>query len=132
MATASQFAGTVLVGSAVVSSSADTSYTAPSHSTTIVTAGTSGSKIDEIRYQGTGTTVPGTITVFLYDGSAYHLVDCINVPAVTASTTSAPWQLIKAYPNLLVPYISGTAWTLVASSTVASQLVNVSAFGGSF
>ena len=129
MATTPQFASTALVGSAVVSSSADTSYTAPTHSTSIVTGGTNGSKIDEIRYQGTGTTVAGTLTIFLYDGSTYHLVDVINVPAVTASTTAAPWQYIKPYANLVIP---SSSWSLVVSSTVGSQLVNVTATGGSF
>lgn len=128
MATAPSFAGTVLMGTGSVSSSADTSYTAPTHAVSIVVAGSSGSKIDEIRYQGIGTTLAGTITVFAYDGTTYHLIDCVNVPAVTASTTVAPWQYVKQYSNLLL----SNGWTLCVSSTVASQLVKVSAFGGSF
>ncbi len=128
MASTPQFAGTVLMGAASVSSSADTSYTAPTHAVSIVAAGASGSKIDEIRFQGIGTTLAGTITVFAYDGSTYHLIDCVNVPAVTASTTSAPWQYVKQYANLVL----ANGWTLYAATTVASQLVKVSAFGGSF
>jgi hypothetical protein len=128
MASAPQFAGTVLMGAAAVSSSADTSYTAPTHAVSIVAAGASGSKIDEIRFQGIGTTIAGTITVFAYDGAAYHLVDAVLVPVVTASTTAPPWQLIKAYPNLVL----SSGWTLYVATTVASQLVSVAAFGGSF
>lgn len=128
MATAPQFAATPLIGSAVVSSSADTSYTAPTHSVTVVASQTNGCKIDEVRFQGTGTTVAGTVNVFAFDGATYHLIDSIIVPAVTASTTSPPWQFIKSYQNLQLP----TSWTLVASSTIASQLVNVTAFGGAF
>lgn len=128
MATSPQFAGTVLAGAAAVSATADTSYTAPTHAVSIVAAGASGSKIDEIRFQAIGTTIAGTITVFLYDGTNYHLWDCVYVPAVTASTTAPPWQVVKTYANLVLP----SGWTLYASSTVASQLVSVAASGGSF
>jgi hypothetical protein len=128
--TGPNYATTPLVGSGVLSATADTGYgpSAPSHTVTVVTAGASASKIDEIRYQGNGTTVAGTITVFRYNGSTYFLVDCINVPAVTASTTAAPWQLIKSYPNLNLAAND----VLACSSTVANQLVCVTAEGGSY
>lgn len=128
MATSPDWASTPVNGSVAVSSSADTSYTSPSHAVEVLEAGSNGSKIDEIRFQGIGTTVSGTITVFIYNGSSYSLIDCITVPAITASTTSAPWQLIKAYANLELE----SGQYLYVSSTVASQLVEVSAFGGSF
>jgi hypothetical protein len=128
MAQQPQFAGTVLMGAISVSASADTSYTAPTNAVTVVSAGTSGSKIDEIDFQGTGTTIAGTITVFLFDGSIYHLYDNVPVPAVTASTTVIAWRLSKTYANLVL--LSG--WSLRCATTVASQLVKVSAFGGSF
>jgi hypothetical protein len=128
MATQPTFAATALEGSATVSATADTSYTSPSNSVSVVASQTNGCKIDEIRFQGTGTTVSGTITVFIFDGSAYHLIDVIGVPAVTASTTSPPWLLAKAYANLVIPNGS----SLKVASTVASQLANVTALGGAF
>lgn len=128
MAASPAYAGTVLMGAAAVSASADTSYTSPTHAVLLVSAGSSGSKIDEIDFQGIGTTVAGTISVFLYDGTNYHLRDSVIVPAVTASTTSPPWQLSKPYANLVL----ASGWSLYVASTVASQLVSVGAFGGSF
>lgn len=124
------FAGAAVnVGSVVVSSSADTSYTAPTHAVTIVTGGTNGTKVSEIRVIGTGTSVLGVLNIFLYDGTTYHIVDSIAIPAVTASTTAVGLVLSKTYPGLIVP---SATWTLVAATTVASQLLNVTAFGGNF
>lgn len=128
MATAPSFAAAVLMGAASLSATADASYTAPANAVNIVTAGASGSKIDEIDFQGIGTTVLGTITVFLFDGTNYHLFDCISVPAIAASTTVAPWRYTKPYANLVL----ANGWSLRCSSTIANQLVKVSAFGGSF
>lgn len=128
MATAPQYAGTVLMGSGAVSATADTSYTAPTNITTIVTAGTSGSKIDEIVFMGDGSTVAGTVNVFLFDGSNYHIYDSVGVVAVTAGAQAPPWRMVKTYANLLI----ANGWSLRVTSTVASQLIVVSAFGGSF
>lgn len=128
MSASPAFASTVLMGSAAPSATADNVYTAPAHAQLVVTAGGSGSKIDEIVFQGIGTTVQGVITVWLYDGSAYHLYDAIAVPAPTASSTAPPWRQVKGYSNLVL--LNG--WSLYISSTVASQLMNISAFGGSF
>jgi hypothetical protein len=128
MATAPAFAATPLIGSAAVSATADTSYTAPTHAVSVIASQPNGCKIDEIRYEGIGTTVAGTITVFANDGTNFHLIDTIPVPAMTASTTVAPWSAVKPYPNLQLP----TGWSLQVASTVASQLVNVTALGGAF
>jgi hypothetical protein len=128
MATSPAFAATPNVGSTPLSSSADSSYTAPSHAVTIFTPGASGGKVDEVRFVGTGTTVAGNINIFLYDGTTYHLIDQILVPAITPSTSTPAWTFVKPYANLVVP----ASWTLVATSIQASQLVNVSALGGSF
>lgn len=128
MAATPQFAGTPALGAAALSATADAGYTAPANAATVLTAGASGSKVDEIVFQGIGSTLAGTITVFLYDGATYHLVDTVAVPAVAASTTVTPWRLAKQYANLVLK----SGWSLRCSSTVANQLVKVSAFGGDF
>lgn len=127
MAASPGFAATVLNGSVQISSSADSSYTAPTHAVVLVTAGTSGTKIDEIRLVGTGTTVAGNINIFAYDGSTYWIIDSIIVPAVVPSTTVAAYVFAKAYPNLVLE----NGWSLRATSVQASQLICASAFGGS-
>lgn len=130
MATTPQFAGTPIVGSGAVSASSNASYTSPTNTTSILTGGSNGTKIDEIRFQGIGTTVSGTVQVFLYyNSTTYYLIDSINVPIVTASATSSPWQYVKPYANLILP---SNLWALVVASTSSSQLVQVTATGGSF
>lgn len=130
MATAPVFTGTVNVGSGLIPATLDTSLTAPTNVTTILTAGASGSRIEEIRFQGVGTTVAGMVNVFRFDGTTYHLIDQIVISAVTSSTTAAAFQFVKTYANLLLK--SGD--TLRVSGTIAGNqsLVKVTALGGDF
>ena len=128
MAASPAFAATVNNGSVLLSSTADASYTAPTHAVVVLTAGASGSKIDEVRLTGTGTTVTGLINIFAYDGSTYWLIDSVVVPVVTPSTTVAAWVWTKSYPNLVLK----SGWTLRCSTTATSQLACASAFGGDF
>ena len=69
------------------------------------------------------------MTLFLFDGTTYHLIDAVNVTATpTNSSTVAPLvtQFTQSpYVNLWIP----PTWLLVFSSTVASQLVTVTAMG---
>lgn len=128
MASTPAFAATPLNGSVLVSASASTSYTAPAAPVTILTAGESGAKIDEIRLTGTGTTVAGNLNIFLYDGATYWIIDSVVVPVVTPSTTVAAWVWSKAYPNLV---LLSNSWSLRIASVQANQLVCASAFGAS-
>lgn len=123
MATDPIFAATVNQGAAVVSATADTSMTAPTQSVTVVTGATLGSKVEELTFIGTGTTLAGLINVFLYDGTTYHLYDQVAVTAVTSSTTAAAFRQQRFYQNLWVK----TGWFLKVTSTVASQLISVTA-----
>lgn len=128
MSTQPGFAATPGAGSNVLSASADSSYTAPTHSVVIYTAGGNGSKVEEVDFIGTGTTVAGAIELYLFDGATYHHFDSVIVPVVTPSTTTAPFRAANTYFNLFLK----SGWTLVATSFVASQLINVVAFGGDF
>ncbi len=128
MAANPDFASTPLVGSATLSATADSSYTAPTHAVSVVSAGASGSKIEEVRFVGTGTTVAGVVVLYLYDGTNYHVYDSVVVTVVTPSTTQGPFEQVNAYPNLELP----NGWSLYATSFVASQLINVVATGGSY
>lgn len=126
MATSPQFAATPNIGSNVLGATADTSYTAPTHTVTIITAGASGTKIEEIDLAGTGTTVAGVVQFYLFDGTTYHAWFSVQVTAVTPSTTQAPFFQQFTFANLELK----TGWSLVATSFVASQLINVIGFGG--
>lgn len=133
MAATPAFASTVIVGTGTVPGTADTSMTAPSNQTTLTFStaiGSSGAKIEEIRVVGLGTTVAGIVNVFLYDGSAYHLVDQVVVSAVTSSTTAAAFYDLRRYDNLFVP----SGWSVRVTTTVAGNvsLLKVFALGANF
>lgn len=141
MATAPSFAATVNLGAALLSAGAETSLQVPTKTATIVTAGSNGTRIDEIVVHMTSTgaggivatTVAGLVYVFLYDGSTYHLYDTLTVTAVTASSTAAPFRTNKTYTNLVVK----SGWSLVCSqSAVGNQsstlALKVTAFGADY
>ena len=134
--TAPIFTLTPNVGLAAISATADaasassgSTITPPASSfVTLLTAGTNGTRVEEVQYTGTGVTVAGLIRLYVYTGSLYYLKDTVIVPVVTPSTTTANWSYTLTYQNLTLK----TGETLVVSSTVANQLVNVVALGGDY
>ena len=103
------------------------SQAATASGTVTLTAVSNGIRIEEIDFVGTGTTVAGVVQTYLYDGSVYHPHYSQLVTVVTPSTTVAPAYYAVQYDNLeLLP-----GWSLLATSFVASQLMSVTAFGGS-
>lgn len=126
MATDPVFASTPKVGSALPTT-ADTSLTAPTNQVTVLTAATAGTKIEEVRVQGVGTTVAGVLNLFRYDGATYHLIDQFLITAVTSSATALAFQQTRTYANLWL--VSGD--TLRASQTIAgnASMLKVTAFG---
>lgn len=112
---------------------AETNLQVPTTTSTVVTAGANGTKIEEIVIEATTTTltpttVGGLVYIFLYDGSTYHLYDSIVITAITASTTTGPFRVNRTYSNLV--FKSG--WSLRASQSVSgnASLLKVHAFGG--
>lgn len=132
MATEPAFASAIKIGAATVAT-AETNLSAPAQSALIVTAGASGTKIEEVVVHAmtttlTPTTVAGLVYLFVYDGTTYHLFDTIVITAVTASTTVPPFRTNRMYSNLVLP----TGWFLRASQSIAgnASLLKVEAFGG--
>lgn len=132
MATDPQFAATINNGAQLLGN-AETNLQAPTTTSTILTAGATGTKIEEIVVQASqttlvATTVAGLVYLFLHDGSTYHLVDTIAVVAITASSTVAPFRATKQYQNLVVK----TGWSLRASQSIAgnASILKIHAFGG--
>ena len=131
MGTAPAYAATPVCWAGLVPAAADTSLTTPSNVTTLGTAGSNGSKIEEIVCQGVGTTVAGAVNIFLYDGATYHLYDFFIVPAYTASSTVGAWRASRQYANLILP---SNSWSLRCTVTIAGDqsMVKVTAIGASF
>lgn len=130
MTSAPSFASVVNVGSGLTPATADTSRTAPTNVTTILTAGSSGTKIEEIDVLGVGTTVAGILCLFRYDGATYHLIDEFAVVAVTPSTTVAGHKERRIYDNLILK--SGDSLRVTTQIAGNQSLVKMTAFGADF
>ena len=130
MCSAPIFFGTVrAIGAGIVPATADTSLTAPTNVTTILTAATAGTKIEQIRITQVATTsAAGLVNLFLYDGSTYHLFDqyAFSTLALSSSVRLTPVDLY--YANLIL----SSGWSLRASVSVSggASAFKVLAFGG--
>jgi len=133
MAATAQYSATPKVGSANLTT-ADTSLTAPTTVSTIVTAGSSGTRIDYIEIQGVATTVAGLVNLFIFDGTNYILWQQVPVQAVTSSTTAPAFvaNLSSNNNSNIMPLTLPTGYSLRAAASVAQTGVRVTAYGGDF
>jgi hypothetical protein len=130
MATAPAFAVTPHNMCGLVPATADTSSTAPTNVTTLGSAASTGTKISQIDVIPVGTTVAGIVNIFIYDGSAYHLLTPVTIGAATVNTTNAPLPQTFTYDNLSLL----TGWSLRCTTTVTGNesLVTVNAYGADY
>ena len=130
MSSSPQFAATPAIGVASVST-ANTNRDGTGTIATVLTAGSEGSRVDEIVVQATGDPADSIVTIFLHDGSNFWLRDEFDLgnPAA-ASATAAGFQVSRTYENLVLP----SGWSIRAAITAAptSGVVNVFAHGGHF
>lgn len=131
MATAPAFASTVNNGCALLGA-VETNVQVPTTSSVIITAGASGTKIEEIVVEAssanlTPTTVAGLVYLYLYDGATYHVFDVITVTAVTGSATVPGFRASNRYANLWLK----SGWSLRASQshTTNASILKCHAFG---
>lgn len=88
---------------------------------------TNGLRVDNITVSAKGTTVAGTVDLWIYNGVTSVYFGSIDISANTASTTTDPFTLSKSFTNLVLP----PTYQLFVSETVQQDL-NVFAFGGSY
>jgi len=86
MATTAQYAATARTAIAQVST-ANTNRNGTGTIATVFTAGSSGSRIDDIYIVATGTVTAGVVRLFINDGTTSYLLQEILVTATTPSTT---------------------------------------------
>lgn len=86
MATTAQYAATARTATTSVST-ANTNRNGTGTIATVFTAGSSGSRIDDIYIVATGTTTAGVVRLFINDGTTSWLWQEILVPAITPSTS---------------------------------------------
>lgn len=127
MALTPAYASTPRFGSVTISS-ADTNRGTPSSVGTILTAGSSGTRIDSAVIQATGTTTQGIVRLWVYDGSAYSLIKEIEVRPVTPSATVLAFAAGVTFDGgLCIP--SGHS---LRATTHNAESFRVAAFGADF
>jgi hypothetical protein len=135
MTTSPNFAATPRNASALSGTTIETNLQAPTQPITVFTAGASGSRIDEIRVNAVHTnllpvTLAGMIYIFEYDGTNYNLIDTLPVTAITASTTVAPFQVVKPFNNLIIPSGHSIRCAISVAPTTGQFKYNI--VGGDF
>jgi hypothetical protein len=133
MATAPQYAATVNLGLAIPSASAmGGTLIAPTNTTTLFTAGASGSRLDILRIlQTASSSAGGVLNFFIVRSSVFYLLDMYQFGIVTISATAQP-QPIDIYYNALELKTGDTiAVVNTVSSATAGQWVCL-AMGGDF
>jgi hypothetical protein len=126
MATAPAFASTVKAWNVSISS-ADTSRTAPTNVGTLVTAGSSGTRIDEVTITAAGASTANVVRLFIYNGSTYYLYQEVLISAITPSASVVAFTTTLTFNSLVIP----TGYSLRVTTNNA-ETYHVSAFGGDF
>ena len=126
MAAAPAFAATPIC-SAVSIGTADTSRTAPTNVGTVLTAGASGSRIDEVTITAAGTSTSNVVRLFIYTGSVYYLLQEVLTTAITPGASQDSFTTTLTFNSLVIP----TGYSLRAT-THATETYHVLAFGGDF
>lgn len=104
MASTGNYAGTPRAALAQVST-ANTARDGTGTLASIITGVASGTRVDDLRIQATGTTTAGVIRLFLSldGGTTNRLIREILVPAVTPSTSVEAWGTSLANLGILLP-----------------------------
>lgn len=119
MSTSANYASTVRAASGQVTT-ANTNRNGTGTIVSVFTAGSSGSRIDDIYIVATGTTTAGVVRLFISDGTNIRLWQEILVSAVTPSTTVQVWSYTLLNQALLLP----SGYSLQAS-TNNSETFNI-------
>lgn len=131
MATQPAFAATPRLGYGSVST-ANTARDGTGTIVDILTGGSSGTKITEIRLKATSDPADSIVTIFIYDGSGYRLFDEFDLgdPAA-ASATVTSYGISRTYDNLVLPSSSYKLAAAITASLTAG-VMNVFALGADF
>lgn len=123
MAATPQFASSPRLGVGAIST-ANTNTNGSGTLVTVMSAGSSGTKINEILVQASSTVTAGMVRIFIFDGTTNYLFDEFPVTATIPSSSSAAYRLYKVYDNLVLP----SEYSLRASTSNAESF-NVMIWG---
>ena len=139
MATSAQYVGTPKIG-ANFTNTAEANFTTsiktPANAVTIFTAGTNGSRIDQVNIAGLGITVASMLRLYVYDGTNYRFLKDVAITATTPSTTQASFNsaLCTQYNPELFPILLPNGYSLRAALSTAQTTdgIMITAIGGDF
>lgn len=127
MATTPNYAAAPRYGAAVIST-ANANRDGTGTMAVVLTAGASGSRVDTLVVQATGTTTAGMVRLFVHDGTAARLWREVPVAAVTPSGSV---EAFRAEINLAQPLLLPANHSLRAAAHNA-EAFNVLALGADF
>lgn len=103
MATAAQYAATPRSALAVLSAANTNRDGTTGTYVTVFTAGSSGSRIDDIRINAAATVTAGVVRLFIHDGTNGRLFAEVMVTATTPSTTVQTWGTALLNQGIILP-----------------------------
>lgn len=100
-----------------------------SETSAIVSGGSAGSRVDEIRITSGPTTAPGTgiLSIIANDGSTSYVID-----EVTLNNTVNSVQTINYYPNLNLPSSSWSIRAQMRTAITSGGTVNMVVIGSNY
>ena len=102
MASAPTFATTPAIGSAVINT-ANTNRDGSGSITSVLAAGSNGTRIDRVTVQATGNTSAGMVRLFIHDGTNARLYREIPVTAITPSGSAEAFAAELDDMRLVLP-----------------------------
>jgi hypothetical protein len=127
MATQAQYAATPRGEFAQVST-ANTNRDGTGTLATVFTAGSNGSRVDDIWIVGTGTTTAGVVRLFVNDGTNSRLWQEVMVTAITPSVSVQVFNTALYNQALILP----NGWSLRASTQIAETFNVIVSRAGDF
>jgi hypothetical protein len=127
MATAAQYAATPRTTITVLGA-ANANRDGNGVINTVITAGSSGTRVDDIYVVATGNTTAGQLRLYISDGTNINLWQELLVTAVTPNATIQPWS----YALLNQSLVLANGYSLRASTNNANTFHMVVTRAGDF
>jgi hypothetical protein len=132
MAITAQYAAVPKIGIVAIST-ANTGRDGTGTLGTVFTAAASGSRIDALDIQATGTTTTGMIRLFVHNGTTAFLLTEVPVLGLTPGASSPAWSAqLNSNNNFNFPLVLATGFSLRASTNNAETFNLITTQAGDF
>lgn len=115
-------------GTISVTSRSGTGGTVPTNAVLLLTAGSGGSRIEEVTFTALGTSTANVGRIFIKSGTETYLVKEISIPAITPGAGTPVASVTASFTNFVIA--SGDL--VYVSVATADANYSVIAFGGDF